>query len=197
MELYLLRHGETAYNAEKRYQGQRDIPLSQAGRAALRPAGFAPDLVYVSLCAGPERPPPSCSPLPDRSQYLILPRCTSACSKATTTLRWPMTRIIWPGWAAADSIKSPAERARRNSAPGPVGLLRRWWIQHWPRAGTPSSSWPHGGTQMAVLERYALPRRGYYNWNVPPAGGFLLETDLAMWQTAHTLQLREEVHCTW
>ena len=28
MLIYLLRHGLTAYNAEKRYQGQRDIPLS-------------------------------------------------------------------------------------------------------------------------------------------------------------------------
>ena len=36
MLIYLLRHGLTAYNAEKRYQGQRDIPLSPAGRAQLR-----------------------------------------------------------------------------------------------------------------------------------------------------------------
>ena len=36
MLIYLLRHGLTAYNAEKRYQGQRDIPLSPEGRAQLR-----------------------------------------------------------------------------------------------------------------------------------------------------------------
>ena len=48
MLIYLLRHGLTAYNAEKRYQGQRDIPLSPAGRAQLRPAGFMPDVAYVS-----------------------------------------------------------------------------------------------------------------------------------------------------
>ena len=28
MLIYLLRHGLTEYNAQKRYQGQRDIPLS-------------------------------------------------------------------------------------------------------------------------------------------------------------------------
>ena len=38
MLIYLLRHGLTAYNAEKRYQGQRDIPLCPAGRAQLRQA---------------------------------------------------------------------------------------------------------------------------------------------------------------
>ena len=30
MLIYLLRHGLTAYNAEKRYQGQRDIPRPAA-----------------------------------------------------------------------------------------------------------------------------------------------------------------------
>ena len=39
MLIYLLRHGLTEYNAEKRYQGQRDIPLSAAGRAVDAGAG--------------------------------------------------------------------------------------------------------------------------------------------------------------
>ena len=33
MLIYLLRHGLTEYNAQKRYQGQRDIPLSPEGLA--------------------------------------------------------------------------------------------------------------------------------------------------------------------
>ena len=48
MKIYLLRHGVTEYNTEKRYQGQRDIPLSTQGRAALRRADFTPEVVYVS-----------------------------------------------------------------------------------------------------------------------------------------------------
>ena len=48
MKIYLLRHGVTIYNTEKRYQGQRDIPLSTQGRAALRRADFTPEVVYVS-----------------------------------------------------------------------------------------------------------------------------------------------------
>ena len=31
MKIYLLRHGETAYNVDHRYQGVTDIPLSPAG----------------------------------------------------------------------------------------------------------------------------------------------------------------------
>src|ERR1700712_4330203 len=32
-ELYFVRHGETDWNAEGRYQGSRDIPLNARGRA--------------------------------------------------------------------------------------------------------------------------------------------------------------------
>ena len=48
MKIYLLRHGVTEYNTQKRYQGQRDIPLSTKGRAMLRRADFDPEVVYVS-----------------------------------------------------------------------------------------------------------------------------------------------------
>ena len=46
MLIYLLRHGLTEYNAQKRYQGQRDIPLSAAGRAMLCRADISPKTVY-------------------------------------------------------------------------------------------------------------------------------------------------------
>ena len=42
MLIYFLRHGLTDYNAQKRYQGQRDIPLSAQGLAQLRKADIDP-----------------------------------------------------------------------------------------------------------------------------------------------------------
>jgi broad specificity phosphatase PhoE len=53
MNLYLIRHGESVYNAEGRIQGHADIPLSELGRrqgaaAAEVLAGLSLDALYAS-----------------------------------------------------------------------------------------------------------------------------------------------------
>ena len=39
MNILLVRHGETAWNREGRYQGRTDIPLSTDGQAQVRALG--------------------------------------------------------------------------------------------------------------------------------------------------------------
>jgi len=41
MELIFVRHGETLHNAERRFQGQSHVPLSEAGRAQAQAAAEA------------------------------------------------------------------------------------------------------------------------------------------------------------
>lgn len=54
-KVYLIRHGRTALQAEKRYQGITDAPLSAEGRAELTRAKIRPARVYVSpLCRARE-----------------------------------------------------------------------------------------------------------------------------------------------
>ncbi|MFZ5908487.1 MAG: histidine phosphatase family protein [Chloroflexota bacterium] len=53
LRLLLVRHGETEWNAQRRYQGQSDVPLSaigrrQAERVAARLAGQKINAVYAS-----------------------------------------------------------------------------------------------------------------------------------------------------
>ena len=47
MRIILARHGETAWNAEGRYQGQEDIPLSPVGEAQARSLGVRLRHVHI------------------------------------------------------------------------------------------------------------------------------------------------------
>ena len=52
----------------------------------------------------------------------------------------------------------------------------------------------HGGTQMAAMERYALPHADYYHWCAPNAGGYLL--DARDWAEQRVLHLVRTVQYT-
>ena len=46
--VYLIRHGETVWNAERRYQGSQDISLSPEGLETLIPQAQIPKRVYIT-----------------------------------------------------------------------------------------------------------------------------------------------------
>ena len=48
MKVAFLRHGDTAWSAERRIQGRTDIPLSESGRAALRQLAIPGGMRFVS-----------------------------------------------------------------------------------------------------------------------------------------------------
>ena len=53
MRLYLVRHGQTAWNAQKRFMGQFDISLDETGRAQVAALGNRlkdehVDMIYAS-----------------------------------------------------------------------------------------------------------------------------------------------------
>ena len=50
MKLYLVRHGQTDWNKEKRLQGQEDIPLNDFGRHLAKETGIRLRNVRFDLC---------------------------------------------------------------------------------------------------------------------------------------------------
>lgn len=56
--IYFIRHGETSWNAELRYQGQADVPMNETGRAQAKRngealAGLLPGIAAADFIASP------------------------------------------------------------------------------------------------------------------------------------------------
>ena len=188
MLIYLIRHGETVYNAEKRYQGKSDIPLSAQGRAKLHPADFCPDKVYVSpLIRARETAAilfPGAAQIPveglremdfgafEGRNYLEM-------AEDADYRRWVEGGCmeLCPGSGedrdafAARSCESFAFLVEAALAAGEERLVIV----------------AHGGTQMAVLSRYGMPQRDYYAWQSGNGAGRILSA--RRWQREKVLDL--------
>lgn len=170
MTVYLIRHGQTQGNLERRYIGSTDEPLCPAGRAALEGVrGPEADAVYASPMA----------------------RC-----RETAALLYPgMTLQTVPGLRETDfgtfeghtyeELKDkPAYRAWLDSAgeappPGGEGkaAVRRRVLSAFRSiaAETPDDRRIalvcHGGTIMTLLEAFEESHQ-FYAWQAPNGGGF-------------------------
>lgn len=194
MKVYLLRHGETEYNVRKQYQGSRDIPLSAKGREALRRADVSPRTVYVT---------PLCRT--EQTARILFPEARLI---PVPGLR-EMNFGVFEGRSYLEMADDPEYRAWVDSGCEdkiPGGERRKEFCERVCAAFAPLVDQAlsegedtlvilaHGGTQMAVMERYALPRKNYFEWCAPNAGGFVL--DAGRWQSDHTLALLETVRYT-
>ena len=191
MRVCLLRHGETAWNAQGRYLGRTDLPLTPAGRAALGPAGFAPARVYVS-------------PLRRTAETaeILFP---GAEQEAVPDFR-EMDFGVFEGrsWRDMEDFapyREWVDGGCRGPVPGGESMERfcqrtcaafEALMDRAAEAGEPLLAIvAHGGTQMAVLERFALPRRDSFSWRGPLGGGFVL--DGSRWREERRLTLLDTV----
>ena len=164
MKIYLLRHGETAYNVDYRYQGVTDIPLSPAGLAALKQADFSPKTVYVT-------------PLKRTKQTaeILFP----AAEYIPVNDLGEMNFGVFEGRNYNERVCKAFESLLNQSIQNSEDML---------------VIVAHGGTQMAVMEKYAVPQKNYYEWCAPTAGGYVL--DARDWQEKHVLHLIGTVQYT-
>lgn len=191
MLIYLLRHGQTEYNAQKRYQGQRDIPLSPEGAAQLRRADFDPDVVYVSTL---QRTSQTARILFPEAKLVPVDGLKEMCFGSFEGRNYIEMEHDpdYLAWVAANC-----------ESPCPDGETKASFSERICRAFSALVDkaladgeellviLAHGGTQMAALERYALPHKDYYEWCGPNAGGFVL--DAADWADKRVLHLVKTV----
>jgi 2,3-bisphosphoglycerate-dependent phosphoglycerate mutase len=141
MELWLVRHGETEYNLQRRHQGQLDVPLSnvgleQAHKLAVRLSKTEFAAVYAS----------------DLSRALHTAEIAFA-GQVQTDVRW---REFYGGWlegmlyseAASATPRPPEGESRAAITARVMAAIGELYSQH---AGTRVIVFSHGGTIRAAL----------------------------------------------
>ena len=188
LELIMIRHGRTKGNIENRYIGTTDEPLlaSEAERLSvkrekLKEAGMLhPDV----LCASPmRRCRETAAVLFPESEPVIVPdfrECDfgefenknyQELSGNADYQRWIDSggRLPFPG---GESMRSFQERVCRAFGRQIREIILTSGNQR--SRDAKAAMVVHGGTIMAVLERYGYPRKSYFDWHVGNGDGFLL-----------------------
>lgn len=174
MELYLIRHGKTAGNIEKRYIGVTDEPLCAAGRLELMSASYpAAELVIASplrRCLEtakiiyPHKTPLVCGGLRECDFGEFEGKNYDDLNGSPAYQRW----IDSGGEMAFPQGEDMAGFCARTAAAF-EGLR--------PTLVHKTALVVHGGTVMALLRRYARPKKEFYGWHTENGHGFAVEFD--------------------
>lgn len=171
MKIYVLRHGETQYNAEKRYQGQRDIPLSDKGRAVETAHILFPGAQLVPVEGFREM----CFGIFEGRNYIEMEHDAD-----------------YRAWVGEDCMgRCPGGETRAEFSARTCGAFSALVDRALAEGADTLVILAHGGTQMALMERYADPKRDYYSWCAGNAAGFVL--DAGRWRAEQRLELVGEV----
>ena len=196
MNIYLLRHGRTHWNAERRYQGRSDIPLSAEGEAELCRAELTPEKVWVSpLCRA------------RRTAELLFPESRQNVVEAFAEMDFgdfegrnylemehdPAYRAWVDGGCNG---RCPGGESRPEFSRRVCGAFEALVEQAARQGRQELVIVAHGGVQMAVMERFAQPEREYFHWQSPPGGGYVLAWEDSLWRTSRKLRLVKEVQYT-
>lgn len=194
MIIYLLRHGTTEYNVEKRYQGQRDIPLSAEGRSHIRQADFSADVVYVSPLVRTQQTARILFPQAKQIVVEDLKEMNFGSFEGRNYIEMEHDPD-YLAWVKANCETSCPDGERKDQFCERTCAAFAKLVDAALKAGRKQLVIvAHGGTQMAVMERFAVPHHEYYHWCAPNAGGYKL--DASRWPRERVLTLLETVQYT-
>ncbi len=182
MKIWLLRHGRTADNDRRRYQGQRDVPLSEAGAAELCRADFSPEKVYVSPLSRARETARIL--FPDARQEvvedLIEMDFGDFDGRSAKEMENDAAYRAWVDGGCLGRCPNGETRAEfcARTCDAVAMLVERAAAEGAERLVIVS----HGGTQRAVMERLSEPGCGYYDFQPVNGGGFVFEYDAALWE---------------
>lgn len=175
MRIDLIRHGKTAGNAEMRYVGRTDEALSFSGISELVNISYPSCEVLITSpmkrCIQtaelifPNKEPIICDELRECDFGDFEGKNYIELSMDSRYQRW----IDCGGEAAFPNGESPVDFKKR-CVDGFLKCVNN--IE-----SSSAAFVVHGGTIMAILEHFAEPHRGYYDWHTANGHGFSVTFD--------------------
>lgn len=167
MRLVLIRHGKTAGNLEGRYIGRTDEPLSPTGLRALAGKGYPrAAAVYCSPLLRCRQTAELLYPGLPVNEVTDFRECDFGAfeGKNYEELRENQDYQRWLD--SGGCLAFPGGEGRAAFTSRVIAAFDRLQAE-WRRKGLPSAALVvHGGTIMAILERFAVPHRDFYDWQV-------------------------------
>lgn len=180
MNIWLIRHGLTLPGEEGRYQGFLDESLSEKGKLQLEQAPQEPSHVYTSPAKRARE-----------TASILFPCADQICIPGL----WEMNFGVFEGrtfkemendaryreWVDGMCLgRCPGGESRASFSERVCNAFLDVLAQEkeWQQSGSAENDLfivSHGGTQMAILERWGRPVRDYYSWQSPCGSGWLLE----------------------
>lgn len=187
MRIELVRHGRTRLQEEHRYVGSTDDPLSLEGARGLSVARTHPKQVYVTTL---QRTAQTAAIIWPDAEQIVVPGLEE------------MDFGVFEGHTHAELEDDSAYRDWLDSGckercPGGEKLdeycervctaFSQLLDDAAPRGERALTIVAHGGTMMAVMDRFCTTTRPFFDWQLPWGCGYLL--DAANWSVDHTLRL--------
>lgn len=176
MKIIFIRHGKTAGNLEKRYIGVTDEPLCEEGISELKSISY-PDCDTV--ISSPMKRCIQTAEIIYPDKKIVVGENLKECdfgdfegknylelSGDTDYQRW----IDSGGTMAFPNGENPSDFKKRCIAEF-YNIVSEYI------ANTVLAFVVHGGTIMSILEKYAYPKGGYYDYQVQNAHGYITEFD--------------------
>ena len=179
---------------QKRYQGQRDIPLSAEGLSQLRRADIDPKVVYITPL---QRTAQTARVLFPEAELVVVKDLQEMCFGSFEGKNYVEMEhdADYQAWVQANCESKCPDGERKDDFSNRICNAFSALVDKALADGEELLViLAHGGTQMAAMERYALPRRDYYAWCGPNAGGYVL--DAADWAEKRQLRLVKTVQYT-
>lgn len=178
MRITLIRHGKTVGNSELRYIGRTDEPLTPEGIAQLKAlkADFSVNTVYVS---------PLCRT--QQTAEILFPKAKQMIVNALQEMDFGdfegrsyhemASDADYRAWVDSDCLAPCPNGESRSSFSARVCAA---FTEILAQARVQSNSNPvfvvHGGTIMAIMERFAVPHKSYYDYSVKNCTGYRCDT---------------------